>query len=340
MDWYEDIGYKKYKLYYDIIELFKNEPQIAHQQNTIIFMKNSMSGLGSQLTIFSQNSHYVYTHINPDIICIPHYSENNQQFKYHDERLNNSFFIYFKFIDTYRNMLINTNIEEYNIYFCQSIFWIPNHPVFDRSSFHDFYSKNNNIFYDHFKSKFKLILNQTNKTIDNASQESNELLSSERVKYSNLPPDISYKKIIGIHLRSKYHSQVEYSKFGNFDIKNILIKLKFRFDKYYNENYCIFVATDVNTYIDYCKEIFPDNCNVQKLYYIPEINRINSEDFDSIPLLEDKKGIELGFDILTECKTLSMCDELWLSTSNITCILEFIGRKTLDDDIHWLYGDI
>ena len=143
MDWYENIGFKNYKLYYDVIELFKNEPQISTQKNTIIFMRNSMSGLGSQLTIFSQNSHYVYTHINSNIICIPHYSENNQQFKYHDESFENSFFIYFKFIEAYKNMLNNTNIEDWNIYFCQSIFWIPNHPEFDRSTFVNFYSKNN-----------------------------------------------------------------------------------------------------------------------------------------------------------------------------------------------------
>jgi hypothetical protein len=330
MDWYENIEFKEYKIYYDIIDLFKNEPKISTQKNTIIFMKNSMSGFGSQLTIFSQNSHYVYTHINPNIICIPHYSENNKQFKYHDERFKNSFFIYFKFIDSYKNILNNTDINDWNIYFCQSIFWIPNHPFFDRTSFNDFYSNNNNTFYEHFKSKFKLNI------------DINNIINTYKIQYSNLPPsDILYKKkLIGIHLRSKYHSLAEYSQFGNFDIKNILIKLKYRFDKYYNENYCIFVATDVRTYIDYCKEIFNDNGNIQKLYYIPEINRIDSENFDSIPLLEDNKGAKLGFDILMECKTLSICDELWLSTSNITCILEFIGRKACDDDIHWLYGNI
>jgi hypothetical protein len=65
-------------------------------------------------------------------------------------------------------------------------------------------------------------------------------------------------------------------------------------------------------------------------------NKYHIKKLEYEPLLDDKKGVKLGFDILTECKILSECDELWLSTSNITCILEFIGRNALDSDIHYL----
>ena len=321
MNWWENISYRDYKVYKDIIELHKNVPQITNQDNTIIFMKNSMSGLGSQMTIFTQNSHYAYSNINSNILYIPHYSENNRQFKYHDENHANSFFIYFTLTDIYKNRLQNTNITDWNIYFCYATTWIPNYPKFDRYSFEDYYSSNNIIFYNYFKSLFQLY-----NTI-------NTIKTKYNIEYTNIP-EKNYNRLIGIHLRSNMHFIDEYKHNGTIIIKDILQILKERFDKLYFNNYSIFIATDVSTYIDYCKEIFIENNSI-KLYYIPEIDRIESDIYDSIPLLDNKKGIKLGFDILTECELLSKCDELWLSTSNITCILEFIGRKALDSDIHY-----
>jgi hypothetical protein len=322
MDWYKTTKSIDYTVYHDVIELIKNVPQLIEQENTIIFMKNTMSGMGSQLTIFSQNSHFVQTKINKNIICIPHYSENNQQFKYHEETCINSFFLYFKLTDPYVNLIESIEKEKWNIYFCQAIFWIPNHPEFDRYSFNAFYSENNRIFYNHFKSKFTL-----------------NILSNNY--YSSIQDNNKTTRLIGIHLRSKYHAQAEYAQFGIVNIKDVLLKLKNRFEKLYNGNYRVFVATDVSMYIDYCKEIFVDtDTTSNKFLYLPEIERISTDDRDSIPFLENKKGYKLGLDIFSECKKLSECDELWLSTSNITCILEFIGRTTTDDNIHWLYGNI
>jgi hypothetical protein len=321
MLWYENINSNDYKVYHDILDLVKQVPQIYTQNNTIIFMKNSMSGLGSQITIFTQNAHFTNSCINNNIICIPHYSENNQQFKYHEEKYNNSFFLYFKLNDYYFNLLNNRELDitKWNIYFCNSITWIKCHPEFDRYSFDSFYSKQNYIFYNYFKSRFKLNNNNI---------------------FIKKPDNLSNIKLIGIHLRSKYHSKAEYSQFGNVDIKKILIKLKRRFDDLYKGNYSIFIATDVSIYISYCKEIFLEDSPHKKLFYIQNIDRVNTDDADSIPLLEHKKGYKLGSDILSECKILSECDELWLSTSNISCIVEFIGRNTNNDNIHWLYGTI
>ena len=175
MNWWENICYKNYKVYTDILDVYKNEPQIGSKDNTIIFMKNSMSGLGSQMTIFTQNSHYAYSTINPNILYIPHYSENNRQFKYHDENHANSFFIYFSLTDIYKNRLQNTNITDWNIYFCYATTWIKNYPVFNSYSFEDYYNNNNNIFYNYFKSLFQLY-----NTIDNIKHKYS-------IEYTNIP---------------------------------------------------------------------------------------------------------------------------------------------------------
>jgi len=269
MNWWENIYFKNYKVYTDIIELYKNEPQISNQDNTIIFMKNSMSGLGSQMTIFSNNSHYAYSKINSNILYIPHYSENNPQFKYHDETYANSFFIYFELTDIYKNRLKNTNITDWNIYFCYATTWIPNYPKFDRYSFEDYYSSNNNIFYNYFRSLFKLY--NSIYTIKN----------KYNIEYTNIP-DINNKhndhKIIGIHLRSDMHYRDEYQYNRIISVKETLYKLKERFDDLYKNSYSIFIATDISTYIEYCKEIFINDSI--KLYYIPEIDRIDSDIYD------------------------------------------------------------
>jgi hypothetical protein len=98
------------KIYQSIDDLINNNNHIKTDSNIIINIVNGGSGFGSQLNLFMQHSYYL-KELNPNIICLPHFSNNNQQFKYHDKNYNNSFFMYYK-----RKTDI-TNLVDYKIYF-------------------------------------------------------------------------------------------------------------------------------------------------------------------------------------------------------------------------------
>lgn len=92
---YENIPINNNKIYENIESLISENKNIKTDDNIIINIINGMSGMGSQLTIFIQTQYY-FKEINEKIICLPHFSNNQYGFKYHDTKYNNSFFLYFK----------------------------------------------------------------------------------------------------------------------------------------------------------------------------------------------------------------------------------------------------
>ena len=78
---------------YDNIHDLINNNDIKNNKNIIIFLENWRCGFGSSLTIYLENV-FIIKNINPDIIIIPHFSNNTNEFKYHDVTEINSFFSY------------------------------------------------------------------------------------------------------------------------------------------------------------------------------------------------------------------------------------------------------
>jgi hypothetical protein len=81
--------------------------------------------------------------------------------------------------------------------------------------------------------------------------------------------------------------------------------------------YNVFIATDVNAYLNYSKSLF------KSVYYLDFISRIDNEN-DSVPQLQEV-GFKLGSDILYDCLALSMCDRTYLSNSNIPYIVAILN---------------
>ena len=104
MLWYENI--KADIIYSDIQSLLNNIPDI-YTDECIVFCLNGNSGFGSQLTLLTQYSLYIKK-INPKIHILGHFSNNFNNFKYHDTNYNNSFFLYFKYLKN-----INENTKYY-----------------------------------------------------------------------------------------------------------------------------------------------------------------------------------------------------------------------------------
>ena len=92
MLWYENIKplNNSTKIYSDI-SILLNENQNLYTEECIVFFINTNTGFGSQLTLLLQNSLYL-NKINPKIHSLGHFSINADNFKYHDDNYNNSFF--------------------------------------------------------------------------------------------------------------------------------------------------------------------------------------------------------------------------------------------------------
>jgi hypothetical protein len=73
--------------------------------------------------------------------------------------------------------------------------------------------------------------------------------------------------------------------------------------------------TDISFYIDIAKAIFTE------VYYFENITRIGEEHDIITRLPLDKSGYKLGSDILNECFALSLCDKIYVSNSNIVCLV-------------------
>ncbi len=136
---------------------------------------------------------------------------------------------------------------------------------------------------------------------------------------------IQSKNVIGIHLRSYYQKKFHHPEYLMIDLENRLMKIKYQLIDKFENDYIIFIATDVNNYIDKTIEIFGKN-NVRFVEFISRIDNNNgSIPPDSIPNLKKDTGLKLGTDILNDCRILSLCDEIYLSNSNVTILVNLLN---------------
>jgi len=270
------------KIYENIKDLINNNDEIKTGGNIIINIVNGNSGLGSQLTLFMQNS-YQLKELNPKIICLPHFSVNTLQFKYHDKNYNNSFFMYYK-----RKADI-TNLGDYKIYFVNA--GISDIPFFT-SDIDTMKHEPNNKYISVFNNEYEYIKN-------------NSVIKG----ISNIK-----KPLIGIHLRSIAQKVAHESEFLSVSYSDRLLKLKEKLDNELKE-YSVFVMTDTNDYLELSKSIFGD------IYYFDNVSRIDGQADIMNVLSEEQSGYKLGLDILNECFALSLCDKVYLTKSNILFII-------------------
>lgn len=285
---YENYPIGKNHIYKDVYNLIEENPNIKTDNNILIYLVNWGSGFGSAMTVFMMDFLYI-NKINNNIICLPHFSKNTKNFKYHDENYNNSFFLYFKYKE-------DLDINNYKIFFCHStpiLSFEKQLPIMNNE-----YTRDNILLFNNFFSLNKDVVTISNNTVK---------------LFEN-------KVIIGLHLRSRAQLIVhpEENMNSNFDLKNTLLKLKEKLDIEYN-NYGVFIATDVNFYIDISKEVFND------VYYLDFIQRINTEE-DSIEIIDDKFiGYKLGSDILNDVYCLSLCNKVYLRPSNIMYLVTILN---------------
>lgn len=293
LNFYENISKDNYHIYNNIEELFKLNPNIINEDNIVLFLINyNTSGFGSQITVFVQNSLYA-TNFNKNIICLPYFCNNGHQFKYCEENVINSFFLYFKY-----KKEININSK---IFFC-NVEYINNNKFIEWCLPLNLHEPNIE-FIEYMKNNF-------------------ELKIGENIhKYINTIK-LSKKKLIGIHIRSLYNRIVHAKDYNlhPIPIKDSLNDLKNKLNNKYGTNYDLFIATDVSFYIDWTKEIF-SNINI---YYNKNIDRIDTE-LDSMNTINVKPGFKLGSDFLYDCIGLFLCDEIYLHGCNILFMIEMIN---------------
>jgi hypothetical protein len=270
------------RVYENVDDLINNNDQIKTGGNIIINIVNTDSGIGSQLTLFMQSLYYL-KEINPNLICLPHFSVNNRHFKYHDKNYNNSFFMYYKRKTDIKNLL------DYKNYFTKP--GISNIPFFTPSVDVMKYEPN---------TKYITAFNNEYEYIKNSSV----IKSISNIK----------KPLIGIHLRSTAQKMAHESEFLSTSYSDRLSKMKEKLDNELKE-YSVFVMTDTNDHLELAKSIFGD------IYYFDNVTRIDGQS-DIIPELSDEEvGYKLGLDILNECFALSLCDKVFLTQSNINVII-------------------
>jgi hypothetical protein len=271
-----------------IDQLLSKYPNIRTDDHIVIYLINWGCGFGSALTVFIQNMYYL-KQLNEKLVILPHFSNNTANFKYHDNTLNNSFFIYFK-----KN--IHVDLNGCQIYFCKSSV------LYNFGFFQDCIPSLNNPlnkkYITSFAQDYKLHINTT--AVDQIIK---------KIRTHNRP-------LIGIHMRSYAQKLVHHTEYVKIQIEDRILALKKKLDKKYHK-YNVFISTDVIKYIKLAKKHF------KKVYYLKFINRIDSED-DSIPLLNQYTGFKLGSDILCECYGLTQCDQIYLSLSNIQYIINII----------------
>lgn len=289
---YEEIPIGDNIVYNSVEDLINENPIILTDNNVIVNLVNNIdSGLGSQLTLIAQNMYYLKEK-NEKIICLPHFSKNLTNFKYHNKNLINSFFMYFKRTSDVENL------KNYKIYFLNCNL-LHGYPFFNgRIPTMDF--ETNRLYIEYFSKNYQMIRNKT--IVDSIEKINKPLIGIHGRNYAQ-------KRIGGLH------------DYASVSIEDRFISVKNKIDKEYNNKYSIYLATDTNSYIDIAKKVFGD------VYYFENITRIDN-DVDIIHSLDDKySGYKLGSDILNECLTLSMCDHIFLTGSNITNIVPMINPK-------------
>ena len=294
---YETIDLTKIPEKKSLDELLSN-PSFIKCKTPIIYYKNGGSGFGSQLTLFTQFIECISKSIPNDsnAICIPWFAFNSNGFKYAEPGVMNSFFLYFKAINHNELSERIKNIE--NIF----VFNNPN-PIDSCTPF--------------VKTNVPLMAIPQNKAQIMSFRNHFKLKIGNDIR--NEMKNIKIRPLIGVHLRSdaqKIAHEMEYLQKGT--AMQRFSNLKKTLDEKYKTGYSVFIATDTNLYLKNAKEIVKDN-----LYFIDNITRAEGE-VDSMPSIE-KGGYELGCNILSDCLALSLCDEIYISPSNIMYIVCYIG---------------
>jgi len=304
--WYENI--KPDNIYPNIESLFYHNINL-NTEEAIVFCINSESGFGSQLTLLIQFSLYLQK-LNPKIHSLGHFSENNNNFKYHDITYNNSFFLYFRYLKYIK--------EEVKVYFVDislTVLRPDQFPFIEPQSIEGSNVDNisiNKIYSDYFKENYELkIGNNITNRINNIKIE------------TKIP-------LIGIHIRCMLQL-VAHSYGRNLSILNQVEKIKNELDIKYNKRYNIFLITDVSDYLNEIQNVFKDT--TVNIFYNSFINRIQSDRDesnnynDSVIKLSEYTGFKLGSDILYDCLSLVHCDYYYVSITNIAFITSFINKK-------------
>lgn len=312
MLWYENI--KQEIVYNDIQVMLRSNPSL-YQEECIVFVVNHNSGFGSQLTLLTQYGLYL-KNINKNIHCLGHFSNNIDNFKYHDTNYNNSFFLYFKYLKN-----ISNNIKYYFVDTSKSLLSNNLFPFIQPQTIDGLNVDNieiNKIHSNYFKENFEL------KIGDHIINNINNIKTT-----TNLP-------LIGIHLRSML--QLVAHNYGReVNLESKLLKIKNILDNKY-KNYNIFFVTDVLEYINLAKKIFVE----KEVYYNDFISRIKNDIgekikigryCDSIVNLEEYTGFKLGSDILYDCLSLVNCDNYYVSTTNVAFIASYINKN--NNGIHF-----
>jgi len=284
---YENIAINDNKIYEDVDILINENSNIKTDKNIIINMVNTNSGFGSQLTIFMQTLYFL-KELNPNIICLPHFSNNTAQFKYHDHNYNNSFFLYYK-----RKTDIH-NFTKYKVYFA-------NASVLNIIPF--------------FEGHLPIMNDEINKKyITNFINEYEVIRNPSIIKsISNLK-----KPIFGIHLRSIAQKVIHDPDYLSTLYSDRLLKIKEKIKNKHDE-YSIFIMSDTNDNINLAKSIF------NNIYYFDNVLRIDGDEDIINTLDDDKSGSKLGMDILNECLAMSLCTKIFVSNSNIPFIISTIN---------------
>jgi hypothetical protein len=135
-------------------------------------------------------------------------------------------------------------------------------------------------------------------------------IGSDVVQYINTIKSTS--PLVGIHMRSLGQKWAHHPEYCSLTMSQRIKALK---DTIHQDT--VYVATDVHQYIDTAKQVF------DTVHYLSDISRIHNEE-DSIPQLKEV-GFKLGSDILRECLALSLCDVIYVSSSNIPFLVSILN---------------
>ena len=264
----------------------------------VVHLVNGNSGFGSQLTLFMQNLYYFHENY-PNIICLPSFSQNADNFKYHESRYNNSFFLYFS-----RKIDIE-DLPKYKQYFL-TMGVIENYPFFG-CGVPVMIHEPARMYIQHFNDNYELIKNP-------------EVIQQIGTIREN-------KKMVGIHIRSLAQKQVHYNGYLSIPIQERLQKVKEQLDASPDyDNYSVYIMTEVSSYIDIAKSVFSE------VYYFENITRVDTEIdiMSSLPL--HLSGYKLGSDITNECFALSLCDKIYVSNSNIIFLVSIMDQDIIMEE--------
>jgi hypothetical protein len=292
---YENYPNNNNRIYKNIYELIEYNPIVTYGDKIIIYFVNWPCGFGSALTVFLQNAFYL-KQFNKKLIMLPYFCENAELFKYHEESYNNSFFLYFK----YKKQDRITSMKDYSVFFVKSCHLVNLPGVVSKFPIED---ENTLSYLRYFADNFEIRIGE-----------------NIREYIKTIKTSSPTKPLIGIHIRSIIQKIIGCPNYLKISVNDRINTVKENLDKEYNNNYTLFIATDVELYIIKCMETF----GYTNIKYLNFINRILNE-HDSIPQLETHKGFKLGSDILYECLALSLCDKVYVSNSNVPFMIYMLN---------------